>query len=332
MSGPPRTIASPSRLMIVNCWGADAVFFDLDTLGEIARFPLPPQPHEIRHDPKRGLVYVSCPYKDGFYDVHEEKAHDLVVVDPVAMEVVDVVDLSPEAGPHGLCLDEANDLLWMSVESGGGAVIAMDLQTRRTVARIGTGVDDGRPHWLTMSADGGTLYVANKESRSMSVIDVKSGEVAKLVPMPGGSEDLELSADGSRLYVSSRELPKLHVIDTATLEECGEVPLDDLPGRVYLTSDDKLLVTFFHFPYQTRGRVEQGRLGLVDPEALTQGRTITVGRGPMDLTTTVDGSLAYVTNSRSGTVYEIDLVGELDVRRAVRTGPVGHASHGVLLL
>ena len=318
-------------MMIVNCWGEDAVFLDLATLAEIARIELPPQPHEIRHDPKRGLVYVSCPYKDGFYDMHQEKAHDLVVVDPVAMKVVEVIDLSPEAGPHGLCLDTANDLLWMSVESGGGAVLAMDLETHRIVARIGTGVDDGRPHWITLSADGGTIYVANKESRFMSVIDVKSGEVAKLVPMPGGSEDLELSADGSRLFVSSRELPKLHVIDTATLEECAEVPLDDLPGRVYLTSQDQLLVTFFHFPYQTQGRVEQGRLAIVDPNTLTQERTITVGRGPMDLTTTVDGTLAYVTNSRSGTMFELDLR-DLDVRRAVRTGPPGHASHGVILL
>jgi hypothetical protein len=56
-----------------------------------------------------------------------------------------------------------------------------------------------------------------------------------------------------------------------------------------------------------------------------------VGQGPMDLTTTTDGSLGFLTNSRSGTMYEIDL-GQLDVRRAVRTGPLGHASHGVLLL
>ena len=48
--------------MVVNTWGEDAVFYDLETLAEIARFELPPQPHEIRHDTERGVVYCTFPY------------------------------------------------------------------------------------------------------------------------------------------------------------------------------------------------------------------------------------------------------------------------------
>ncbi len=332
MSGPAPAVSSPTQMMVVNCWGEDAVFYDLDTLPETARITLPPQPHEIRHDPKRNLVYASLPYLDGFYDIHKNKAHDLIVIDPDMKEVVGVVDLSPNAGPHGLYLDTDRDLLWISVESDGGGVLALDLTSRKVTQRIPTGEGEGRPHWMTGTRDGRTIYTANKQSRFVSVLDTVSGSLVAQIPVPGGAEDVELSADETRLYITSRELPVLHVADTTTNQETSRIELDDLPGRVLLPKDGKLVVTFFHFPYQTpSGRAEQGRIAIVDPQTASQERTITVGMGPMDFTTSVDGSLLYVTNSRSGTMYEIGLE-EFDVRRAIRTGPLGHASHGVLLL
>jgi DNA-binding beta-propeller fold protein YncE len=328
MSGPARTVTSPSMLLVVNTWSEDAVFYDLATFSEIVRFGLPPQPHEIRHDRKRNVIYVSLPYRDGFYDIHEEKASELVVLDLESKEVVDVIDLSPELGPHGMCLDEESDVLWLSVETGDGAVIGLDLESREQVVRIPIGKGDGKPHWMTMLAEKGKIYTANKQSRFASVVDIKKGELKGQIPMPGGSEDVELNADGSRLFVSSREDPRLHVIDTESDEECARVELDDTPGRLHMTSDGKLIVTHFHFPYQTGGNVEPGRISIVDPESLEQVRSMTVGRGPVDLTSSPDGKLGYICSANSGTIWEIDL-DEMDMRRAVTAGD---APHGIMLL
>jgi DNA-binding beta-propeller fold protein YncE len=328
MSGPATDVPSPSTLMVVNTWSEDAVFYDLETFHETARFKLPPQPHEIRHDRKRDVVYVTLPYRDGFYDIHEQKAHDLVVVDPKGKSVAEVIDLSPEAGPHGMCLDEAGDVLWMSVETDDGAVIGLDLDSREIVGRVSTGAGDGKPHWMTMLSDASKIYTANKESRFASVVDLKAGALKAQIPMPGGSEDVELSSDETRLFVSSREDPVLHVIDTATDEECDRLELDDVPGRLHMTTDGKLIVTHFHFPYQTNGKLEAGRISIVDPESLEQVRSMTVGRGPVDLTSSPDGKLGYICNAQSGTVYEIDL-DAMDIRRSV---VAGNAPHGVMVL
>jgi DNA-binding beta-propeller fold protein YncE len=330
MSGPPPTVESPTTLMVVNTWGEDAVFYDLETLAETARFPLPPQPHEIRHDVKRGLVYCSFPYRDGFYFAHEAKASELAIIDPVARRVVEMIDLAPEVGPHAMFLDEARDTLWLSVETDGGAVVGFDLDTHQVVSHVCTGEGVGKPHWMTLSADG-RMYTANKESAFVSVIDVEAGVLAKQIPTPDGSEDVELSADGTRLYVSSQKARKLHVVDTETDEVCGEVELDDWPSRVALAATGMLLVTHLHLPFQAEGRTEPGRLSVVDPEALELVSAIQVGRTPVDMTVSGDGTRAYVANSQAGTIFEID-VDSMEIRRAIETGPPGHAPHGMLLL
>jgi DNA-binding beta-propeller fold protein YncE len=315
-------------LLVVNTWSCDGGFYDLESLEEVAHFETPPQPHEVRHDRKRGVIYVSLPYRDGFYDIHEEKAHDVIVLDPETKQVTEVIDLSPELGPHGMCLDAERDLLWLSVETDEGAVVALDLESREVVKRISTGKGEGKPHWMTMTSDGKKIYTANKESRFASVVDLEEGQLVAQIPMPGGSEDVELSPDESRAFISSRELPILHVVDTATDEEVAQAELDDVPGRLHLTTDGKLIVTHFHFLYQTGGKVENGRISIVDPDSLEQLRSMTVELGPVDLTSSPDGRLGYICNAQSGTVLEVDLE-DMEVRRSIETGK---APHGVMLL
>ena len=327
MSGPERDLDSPTTLMVVNTWSCDGGFYSLDTFEELSRFDTPRTPHEVRHDRKRNLIYISVPYRDGYYDEHKEKASELAVLDLLRREVVDVIDLAPEVGPHGMCLDPDADVLWLSVETDGGAVIGLDLETHQVIGRIPTGKGDGKPHWMTMTSDASKVYTANKESHFASAIDLKEGRLIKQIPVSGGSEDVELSADESRLFISSREDRALHVIDTTTDEEVDRVELDDVPGRLHLTTDGKLIVTHFHFPYQTGGKREPGRISIVDPDTLKQVRSATVEEGPVDLTSSPDGKLGYICNARSGTIVEVDL-DSMEITRKIDSG---NAPHGVVL-
>ena len=329
MSGPERDMDSPTTLLVVYTWGCDGGFYRLDTFEEESRFKIPPTPHEVRHDRRRNLVYITLPYRDGYYDEHDEKASELAVLDVDRREVVDVIDLAPEVGPHGMCLDPNADILWLSVETGnGGAVIGLDLETREVVSRIATGNGIGKPHWITMASDASTIYTANKESRFASVVDLKEGVAIKTIPVSGGSEDVELSADNKRLFISSREDPLLHVIDTESNEEVDRVELDDLPGRLHMTNDGKLVVTHYHFPYQTGGRREPGRISIVDPDTLEQLRSMTVEEGPVDLTSSPDGKFGYICNARSSTIVEVNLA-SMEITRKIAAGK---APHGVMLL
>jgi DNA-binding beta-propeller fold protein YncE len=135
-----------------------------------------------------------------------------------------------------------------------------------------------------------------------------------------------------KLFVYSLYAKKLHVVDTDTDEVIDEKELDDFPCRLTRTSQNKLLVTHAHLPFQVDGRLEPGRLSVLDADTLEVQTTIDVGRTPIDQTVSADGSRVYVANCQAATVFEVGLEESVEVLRAVKTGPAGYASHGMLLL
>jgi DNA-binding beta-propeller fold protein YncE len=151
--------------------------------------------------------------------------------------------------------------------------------------------------------------------------------VKALIPVAGGSEDVELNADGSLLFITSREQRILHVVDTATLEEIKQIEVNERPGRLTLTTDGKLVVSHFNVRLPN-GVFLQGLLSIVDPDELKVVHWIYLGRAPHDLATSHDGRLAYVAHGHSGTLFEVDL-DTVNIKRVVE---VGVGTHGVVLL
>jgi len=89
-----------------------------------------------------------------------------------------------------------------------GTVSVIDLKQNREVREIATGL---HPSGLALSADGHTLYVANANSDTISVIDTEASRVTETVSvrpdpaLPFGSQPnaLALSPDGGTLYVAN---------------------------------------------------------------------------------------------------------------------------------
>jgi YVTN family beta-propeller protein len=89
-----------------------------------------------------------------------------------------------------------------------GMVSFIDLKEGKETAQVDVGL---HPSDLKLSADGRTLYVANANSDTVSVIDVRTRRVAETIPvrtdpsLPFGSAPnaLALSSDGRTLYVAN---------------------------------------------------------------------------------------------------------------------------------
>jgi len=125
------------------------------------------------------------------------------VLDLEQRKIAEVIDLSPDFGPHGLALDEQRGLLYITCESRGGCVLVMDEQTHVLLDVIPTEVPG--PHWLVLLEDGKKIYTANKETQHISVIDTERRELIGKIPIPNGSEQIAVQlAPGWSISVTTK--------------------------------------------------------------------------------------------------------------------------------
>jgi YVTN family beta-propeller protein len=123
-----------------------------------------------------------------------------------------------------------------------GTVSVIDLKQNREIREIATGL---HPSGLALTADGRTLYVANANSDTISVIDTENLRVTETVSvrpdpaLPFGSQPnaLALSQDGRTLYVANGGNNALAVValrgDSRTNSVVtGFIPTGWFPGAV----------------------------------------------------------------------------------------------------
>jgi DNA-binding beta-propeller fold protein YncE len=194
-------------LAVISQSGSSLSFFSLPSGTLLHKMSnLIPEPHELLHDRPRNLLYCSHAYAHGHFWKHGDNGHQISVIDPVEKSVVDVIDTAPAMGPHGLVLDEANDVLWCSFEenetlpNGTGGLIAIDLQTRKVVKTVPSGT---KTHWFVITPDGKKAFTCNKTAEYISVLDLEKCEMVGKIDTPDGTEECSISRDGRLAYVST---------------------------------------------------------------------------------------------------------------------------------
>ncbi|TXN19462.1 YncE family protein, partial [Methylobacterium sp. WL9] len=142
----------------------------------------------------------------------------------------------------------------------------------------------------------GRLWVADRESHQVSVIDTARMERIATIPVGEAPFALGLSPAQDRLYVANVRSNDLSVIDTAALKRIATVPVGKMPYGVATSVDGlRVLVTNQH----------AGTVSVVDAASLAVTGTVKVGRYPEGIV--VSGTRAYVANWFSEDVSVIDL-------------------------
>ncbi|MGP3988397.1 YncE family protein [Streptomyces sp. 3N207] len=310
-------------LAVVSQSGPSVTFFSVGPYRELNRVELPSEPHELCFDPARRMLYCSITYRSGYYHSNAGRAHEIAVIDPDEQRVVDVIDLTPEHAPHGLVLDRDRDVLYTSVEatdSAPGALLALDPVSRKVLRRIPVAAPG--PHWFTVTPDGRHAYTANKEAPYVSVVELEAGELLDRIPVPG-SEGIDISPDGRYVFVAtpkgdfSAAAPAdagIVVIDTARQRIVRTLPTQGVNFPVHTTSQGLVLTGELRMapPDSAAGGLGTQVNGVLnvysrpDSDAELLGR-VEVGRFPLTVTSSPDGSVAYVANVLSSSVTVVDL-------------------------
>ena len=131
--------------------------------------------------------------------------------------------------------------------ASSGAVSFVNLTSGLETAQVATGL---HPSDMALSVDGNTLYVANANSDTVSVIDTQAKVVKEIIlvrpdptfPYGSASDGIALSKDGQTLFVASGGNNAIGVVELPNGQHTnsmlqGFVPADWYPGAVVADSN-----------------------------------------------------------------------------------------------
>ena len=128
----------------------------------------------------------------------------------------------------------------------GSSVDVIDAATNKVVQTI-TGIV--APDGVAFSPDKSRAFIPDRNERVLIVVDVKTGETIKKIPLSERPNLPAISKDGKRVYVAiwpfkadATAHGAVDVIDTATLENIKTIPTHGGMHDIYVTGDDKFLI------------------------------------------------------------------------------------------
>lgn len=278
--------------------------FDVETREKVFSVPVGVGPHEVAVDPEGRFAYV------GNYG-QQQPGNSITIVDLVAQEVVETVELGPLTRPHGMVWHEGH--IWFTAE-GARAVGRLNTESRRVDWISGTG--QGATHMLVVAPETGEIFTTDMSGGTVTVIDPASGMEASVthLEMPGRPEGIALSPDGDLLAVGDNHGGTITMIDPETKEKVGEIEGAQTPIRLAFSPDGTTL-------YATD--LPAGMLRRFDVEKREKTGEIEVGEAPVGFVISDDGKTAYVSSMGDNFIRIVDLEGEtMEVENEIQAGPV----------
>jgi YVTN family beta-propeller protein len=128
----------------------------------------------------------------------------------------------------------------LQTNSGGDNIHVIDPSRHVVVGEI-TGVPIN--HGAAAAPDGSRFYFSSEAEQTLHVVDGKTLQVTKKIPLTGRPNNISISRDGRRVYVGIVSAPgAVDVIDTATLEKVKSIPTKGGIHNVYVTPDGRHVV------------------------------------------------------------------------------------------
>lgn len=175
------------------------------------------------------------------------------------------------------------------------------------------------PTGTAVHPDGHTVYVANNQGASISVIDVGSHNVQTISPVfiPFA---IVFDPSGDFAYVTE-DAGAVRVIDASTLQIIDTIVLDPGARDIEISADGAFL-------YVAVLNTFDGYLAKIDTATRMVVDTVDVGTFPHGVALSTDGLFAYVTISSPSELVIVDLATfAVDDRIAVGSWPMDMAVH-----
>ena len=204
-----------------------------------------------------------------------------------------------------------------AVGAPAGAVVAS--ASSGTAEVVGSVPTPATPGSLTVAPGGRVAYVANRDPRVVTVVDLAAGAAIDTIPVPAAPPRfIAFSVDGARAYISAYTdddaVNVVQVVDTATRDVVAVVPVDRRPYALAAAPDGRTVWVPSH---------DDATIDLLDTTTNTITGRLPVAANPHWVA--FSGDRAYVANHESNLVTVMDA----GTGATLATVPVGVSPHAL---
>jgi YVTN family beta-propeller protein len=168
----------------------------------------------------------------------------------------------------------------VQTNSQGDNIHLIDPATNKIVGEIkGVPVN----HGAAAAPDGSRIYISSEAEQTLHVVDAKTLQTVKKIPLSGRPNNISISRDGRRVYVAIVSAPgAVDVIDTSSMDKVKSIPTKGGIHNVYVTPDGRHVVA---------GSIAGRLMTVIDQKTdEPQWTLFDVGVRPMAFETNADGS------------------------------------------
>ena len=272
-----------SHVYVLNKQSASMSIIDAASLQVEATVQVGQQPHELAIVPSGDKAYVS--------NVGD---NSLSVVDLTGRRETKTITTPDFSFPHGIAFTPDSRIAVVTSELTQKIVI-IDARTDEILRSIDT-PEEGT-HLVVIDATGRWAYFSNRDSNTVSIMDLEDYSLVAAIPAGDGTEGIAISPNGKYVWTGDRRANTVTVIDTESRRVVGQLPGGNEPIRAAFSPDGSRV----YIPNSSSADV-----WVYDAESHEHLKTIEVGGGPGGVVFSDDGSKAYVASAQEGAVYVID--------------------------
>jgi YVTN family beta-propeller protein len=208
----------------------------------------------------------------------------------------------PGASPKALGLDllpraaASRIIRLFKTNSSSNTVVVFDTVSSTVLATTPVG---NHPRGIDVTPDGSLALVANRDSSSVSVIDIATYRVVSTIALPASQPyGVAITPDGSTAYVANGIDPggAVYVIDIAKRAVTGTIAVGGRPFKVAVSPDGTQALVTNNAP---------GTVSAIDTTTNTVVKTISVGAAAFGVAFHPNGTRGYVT--ANGNLVVIDM-------------------------
>ena len=160
------------------------------------------------------------------------------------------------------------------------------------------------------------VYVANRESNTVSVLDLDSLQLIASVPVGSAPFALAVAPDGGRIFVANVRSADISIIDARTLTTTQIASGGKSPYGVVALYDGRVAVV----------NQQSGKASVIDANSFKTLAIVKIGLYPEGAAVAPGGRTIWIANWFSGDVSVIDLDGYHESKRIA----VGHGPRSVV--